>query len=119
MAILEEHKDEMDQLFPNGYYFQQDNLRVHTSSEDWMKKQGFDILPYPSYSPDLSPIENLWATLKFAVDKENPKTEAKLCESMRRNWEILTKVENLEPYFKNLHDRYLDCIDLKGERLKR
>jgi len=27
--ILEEHKEEMDQLLPQGYNFQHDNLRAH------------------------------------------------------------------------------------------
>ncbi len=59
--ILQEHKEEMDELFPKGYNFQHDNLKAHTSAENWMKGQGFKILDFPTYSPVLSPIENLWS----------------------------------------------------------
>ena len=84
-AILEEHKKEMDNLYTNGYYFQHNNSKAHKAAEIWMTGQGFDILDFPSYSPDLSPIENLWAALKNAVAKENPKTERTLCNSLIRN----------------------------------
>jgi len=83
-----------------------------------MTGQGFEILDFPSYSPDLSPIENLWAALKNAVAKENPKTERTLCKRLIRNWKILTTKENPQPYFKNLHTRYLECIEKKGILLK-
>ena len=116
-AILEEHKEEMDQLFPEGYYFQQDNLSVHTAAEGWMQEKGYDIVNFPTYSPDLTPIENLWGVLKNAVAKENPKTEKALCDSLLRNWEVLTTAENLQPYFENLYVRYRECIDKDGKTL--
>lgn len=115
--ILEEHKQEMDRLYPEGYFFQHDNLSVHTAVEAPLRGQGLDILPFPAYSPDLSPIENLWAVLKNRVDKDNPRTEDALCKSLRRNWEELTKPETLRKYFVNLHVRYEECIKQKGERL--
>jgi transposase len=32
--ILQEHKEEMDELFPQGYNFQHGNLKAHTSAEN-------------------------------------------------------------------------------------
>jgi len=113
-AILNDHQEEMDQLYPDGYHFIHDNLRAHTSAEEWMKSAQFDIVKFPTYSPDLSPIENLWRDLKDAVAKENPKTEAALCDSLYRNWEVLTTMEKLQPYFENLHERYVVCIEKDG-----
>jgi len=107
----------MDQLLPQGYNFQHDNLRAHKSAEDWMKRQGFELLNFPTYSPDLSPIENLWGTLKQAVMADNPKTEAQLRKSLLKNWKELTSADNLQPYFESLHERYEECIEKEGERL--
>jgi len=115
--ILQEHLDEMDEILPNGFLYQHDNLGAHTKAEDWMIRQGLDILDYPTYSPDLSPIENLWSSLKGAVAAENPTTERQLEASLIKNWEILTTVENLRPYFENLHTRYNSCIEEEGDHL--
>ena len=91
----------MDDLYPHGYFFQQDKSSVHVAAISLMKKLGFDIIDFPTYSPDLTPIENLWWALKTEVAKENPKTEKALCDSLRRNWDVLTNPENIKPYFEN------------------
>jgi len=50
-------------------------------------------------------MENLWKSLKDSVRNDNPKTEKQLVKSLEKNWEILTKTENLEPYFDTLTGR--------------
>ena len=116
-SILDKHKKEMDDLYPEGYYFLHDNSQVHVSTENWMKGQNFNLIKFPTYSPDLSPIENLWSAVKVAVAKDNPKTNASLKASLLRNWEILTKPEHLRLYFDTLNGRYVECIEKKGIRL--
>ena len=44
----------------------------------WIEKAGAELLYLPPYSPDLSPIEKLWAKLKQL-----------LCEAKARNKETL------------------------------
>ena len=115
--ILTSHKEEMEEHYEGKYFFQHDNHKAHKASETWMDNQGFNRIKFPSYSPDLSPIEGLWFTLKDRVASEHPLTERQLRRSLIRNWQILTIAENLEIYFQDLESRYRQCIQIGGDIL--
>ena len=64
-------------LHPDGWKLLQDNATAHTGCEtyQWMAEQSMEAIPWPSASPDLNPIENLWKLLKDKVERKLPKTK--------------------------------------------
>jgi transposase len=70
--------------------FQQDNDSKHTShtAQKWFEDNGVEVLEWPAQSPDLNPIEHLWAHLKRQLSGYNtsPTSMHELWQRVEAEW---------------------------------
>ncbi|KAJ4451748.1 hypothetical protein ANN_03219 [Periplaneta americana] len=109
--------------YPEGtLFFQQDNHPIHTANriQRWFtRRRDVDSVDWPPNSPDMNPIQNLWAAVKRTLRSnwaEQPpvRTPEELWDRVLDAWEEIAK--NLDP-FHNLVDsmpRRMRGVDAGG-----
>jgi transposase len=101
------------------WWFLQDNAPQHKSFliRTWLFNHGIQCLDFPPYSPDLNPIENLWADLARRVEKFQ-------CDSMEELQDVVAKEWNKTPkkllrkLARSMPERCQAVIDAKGDHTK-
>ena len=54
--------------------FQRDNAKIHAARavKIWFENEAVVTVEWPSYSPDLDPVEKIWAVLKHRLNTRHP-----------------------------------------------
>jgi transposase len=108
-------------FWPSGqWFFQQDNASPHTAGATsvWFHNNGIDVIDFPPYSSDLSPIENLWSDLKSRVYAHHPQTMKELEGWIRYEWEE-TKLDFCKHACLDLPKRLQLVIANNGHKIRR
>jgi len=70
--------------------FQHDNDPKHTahSTKTWLSENEFNVLQWPSHSPDLNPIEHIWSKVDRQLRKypSRPSSKGELWERLEFIW---------------------------------
>lgn len=66
----------------------QDNAPCHKANvvTRFMEQEGIDVLPWPPYSPDMNPVENMWAILKRRVYSTTSVSKVDLLQKIQHVW---------------------------------
>ena len=108
-AMLHKMDPQLKKLMPTGeYIFVQDGATAHTANatQQYLKDNNINFWKknqWPAKSPDLNPIENLWAILNARVIKRYPKNEAELKRYLKQEWETIT-MEDVRHFVMSLPD---------------
>ena len=70
--------------------FQQDNASL---TMDYLEQNNINVLPWPSKSPDLNPIEHLWDQLDKRVRQRQPphQTLDQLRQMLQQEWRTIPR----------------------------
>ena len=100
--------------------FQQDNASIHSSkmTKGWLNSMEICTMPWPSRSPDLNPIENLWAVLSQRVYAGGRQFNS--LSSLKK--EIVTcwatiELELLQKLSDSMKKRCVDVLKLQGGKI--
>ena len=98
----------------NNTTFQQDNTQPHVARvvRDYLTQQNVDLLPWPSVSPNFSPIEHVWDEMERHLPNQ-PVTLAEMGPALIRIWNSIPQA-----FFNNLvrsmRRRCQACINVNG-----
>jgi transposase len=117
--LIESAELHFDVEHAEQWWFLQDNAPQHKSVlvSAWMFNNGIQCLDFPPYSPDLNPIENLWADLARRVEKFQCDTMEELQDIVAEQWKKTPK-KLLRTLARSMPKRCQAVIDAKGDHTK-
>lgn len=104
------------EVYEDGFVLQQDGASCHTSAstKNYFDSNNINVLRgWPSQSPDLNIIENLWYILKIRVNEREIKNLDELWTVVKEEWSNLDG-NLIKTLYHSIPNRLKDVISKKG-----
>lgn len=115
--VLRPHVVPMQAAVGDDFILMQDNATPHTArvTAAFLENEGIETLDWPSRSPDLNAIENLWDQLKTESEKHvhDNTTLADLPQILTRAWNRIDQ-EQIRNLINSMRRRCLAVIENHG-----
>lgn len=105
-----------------SWVLQQDNDPAHRVAagvvEEWNKKKGSSVRLMPNWppsSPDLNPIENVWAYVQAKVNALGCKTFEEFCDAVQNTFKSVPK-SMLKNLFASMRNRFATVLARGGDK---
>lgn len=104
---------------PLIWIMQQYNDPKHTSkkAQKWFEDNNITVMEWPAQSPDLNPIENLWAVVKKKVSENHPSNNQELWAATERSWNSIP-IEKCQRLVDSMPARCRAVMANKGHATK-
>ena len=104
---------------PEQWFLLHDNDKKFHSRlvQELLHRNGVTCLDFPSYSPDLNPIENLWATLAREVEKKQCDSIEELQDAIEEAWKTVDQ-EHMRKLAASMPQRCAAVIAANGWHTK-
>lgn len=114
--LIESAELHFDVAHAEEWWFLQDNAPQHKSFlvRAWLFNHGIQCIDFPPYSPDLNPIENLWADLARRVENFQCDSMEELQDIVAEEWKN-TDAALLSKLARSMPERCQAVIDAKGD----
>ena len=100
--------------------FQQDNAACHTAHKvtEYFRANNIEKIDWPSHSPDLNIIENIWNLMKAKLNKLVINDRKSLIINAKKVWKEIVTKEMIVKYADTMPDRIAGVIKNRGNPTK-